>query len=284
MQVTAKPQVVVIVGGSGGIGRETAIRFAEHGAQVVLVARDTGKLQVAAAEVERRGGRVATFAADAANPRDVADLAQWLEDTYGRVDVLIYAAAVFFLSPVETLDIHRAREAMEINYWGAVQTTQALLPLVRCGQTKSIVYVSSVSVQCTPAFFTAYAASKHALRGFALSLRQELRPEGIHVGIISPGPVQTGLIEGQIHTGMYRVPPGVPVLQADKAARQIVAAILRRREEVTVPRRLGVAARLANAFPRLLEGYYRLTIRGWRQLVQQEIERERAAHRNRAAR
>ncbi|WP_051344265.1 SDR family NAD(P)-dependent oxidoreductase [Alicyclobacillus herbarius] len=266
--------VVVMVGGSGGIGRAAARQLAQSGAQVVLVARGKAGLDEAAAEICRQSGRQpAVYAADCARAADVKELAQWLRETYGKVDIFVYGAAVFALAPAEHLDIEEAKQAMDVNYWGAVRMTQALLPLIRNGTGKSIYYVSSVSVQCTPAFFTAYAASKHALRGFALSLRQELRPEGIHVGILSPGPVLTPLIEKYIHGGMYRLPPGVPVLGAEAAAREVVRAIRRRREETTIPRRLGVAARLAYAFPRLMESYYRLTIRGWDSLVLAETTR-----------
>ncbi|WP_067934700.1 SDR family NAD(P)-dependent oxidoreductase [Alicyclobacillus kakegawensis] len=276
MRVRTESPIVVIVGGSGGIGRAVAAQLTEQGASVVLVARGKPALEAAADEIERRTGRkAAVYAADCTEAEEVAGLSRWLAQTYGRVDILVYAAAVFSLAPAQSLDVEEAKQAMEINYWGAVRTTQALLPLIRRSQVRCIYYVSSVSVQCTPAFFTAYAASKHALRGFALALRQELRPQGIHVGILSPGPVLTPLIQGHIHSGMYRVPPGVPVLHPDTAARQIVRAIHKRRADVTIPRRLAPAARIAHVFPRLMEAYYRLTIRGWDQLVLEQTHQQR---------
>ncbi|MCL6547729.1 MAG: SDR family NAD(P)-dependent oxidoreductase [Alicyclobacillus sp.] len=263
-------EVVVVVGGSSGIGRETAKCFARAGANVVLVARGLDRLQKAAEEVRHEGGRVEVCAADVADPAQARKAASFVEERFGRADVLLYSAGVFYLAPAEHMDIEQAKTSMDVIYWGAVHATQAFLPLIRRGHRKSLVYLASLSVQCTPAFFTAYAAAKHALRGFALSLRQELRPEGIHVGVIFPGPVDTPLIEGHLHGEMYRLPPGVPVLQPEQAARGVYRCVLRRREEAVLPRWMGPAAAFALAFPRWLERYYRWTIPGWsRSLAEQ---------------
>ncbi|MCL6594410.1 MAG: SDR family NAD(P)-dependent oxidoreductase, partial [Alicyclobacillus sp.] len=209
--------------------------------------------------------------ADVSQPGAAAALARQVEQTLGRVDVLVYSAAVFHAAPVATLDLELARRAMDVNYWGAVSTVQAFLPLLRSGQRKCIALVSSLSVHCTPAFFAAYAAPKHALHGFALSLRQELAPEGIRVVLVAPGPVATGLIEGYLHGDLYRLPPGVPVLTPDVAARGLVKAVLQRRQQVVLPRRFSPLARLSIAFPAMLDAYYRWTLRGWRETVRQAV-------------
>lgn len=208
-------EVVVIIGGSGDIGKQAALLFAQQGAHVILIARGQENLQRAANFVCQEGNHVDVMAADVSDPQEVKRVAAWLEAKFGHVDVLIYGAAIFYLAPAETMDISHARSAMDINYWGAVYITRALLPLVRNSLRKSTVFISSMSVQCTPAFFTAYAAAKHALYGFVLFLRQELRPEAIHVAILSPGPVYTDLIADHIHRDMYRLPFGIPVLKPE---------------------------------------------------------------------
>ncbi|WP_290590567.1 SDR family NAD(P)-dependent oxidoreductase [Alicyclobacillus sp.] len=271
-------EVVVLIGGSGGIGRASAIRFAARGAHVVLVARGRSGLEAVAEEIARQGGQADVMPADMSNPEAVRQLAAEVANRHGRVDVLVYGAAVFYLAPAEGLQLDRTRQAMDINYWGAVHAVQAFLPLIRRGRRKSITFISSLSVPCTPAFFTAYAAPKHALHGFAQSLRQELRPEGIAVTLVTPGPVDTQLIEGHLHQDMYRLPLGVPVLTADQAAEGVIQAVLRRRAEWVVPRRFGLAARLSRAFPTLLDAYYRWTIPGWTQTVLRVTE----PHRGRA--
>jgi NAD(P)-dependent dehydrogenase (short-subunit alcohol dehydrogenase family) len=269
-------EVVVIIGGSSGIGRECARLFAKQGADTVLMARGRDRLDAVVAEILASGGQAHAVAADVSNHQDVRQAAEQIAAQHGRVDVLLYAAGAFYLSPVETMDIEAAKRLMEVNYWGAVSAAQAFLPLLRQGQGKTIVLLSSLSVPCTPPFFTAYAATKHALRGLALSLRQEVRPEGIRVLLASPGPVDTPLIEQHLHRDMYRLPPGIPVLQPEIAARQIVKAVRqKKRGEVVVPRRMSLAARLAYSYPSLVEWYYRLSVPGWSRSVLDQVSKQR---------
>ncbi|WP_169332838.1 SDR family NAD(P)-dependent oxidoreductase [Effusibacillus pohliae] len=268
---------MAIVGGSSGIGKETAKLFASRGARVILLARGKERLQAAARELERhdgeqQAGQVTILPTDVGAPEQVRQAAEQIAGKFGRLDVLIYGAAVFYLSPVETMDVQKARQSMDINYWGAVHVTQSFLPLIRKGNRKSMIYLSSLSTQCTPPFFTAYAATKHALRGFLLSLRQELRPEGIHVGIVSPGPTETPLIENDLHQNLYRLPPGIPVLTPETAAKAVLQAAFKRKRDVIVPGRIAAAARLASAFPSLVEMYYRLSVPGWNQLILAETK------------
>lgn len=260
-------EIVLIVGGSSGIGKEAAKLFAAQGAQVILLARGLDRLRETAREIEEQGGKVEILTADVASPDEMQKAAEMVGARFGRVDVLLYSAAVFYLSPAETMDLHLARQSMDINYWGAVNTAQAILPLIRKGKRKSLVFLSSLSAYTTPPFFTAYAATKYALRGFLLSLRQELNPEGIHVGMVSPGPVATPLIEKELHQEMYRLPFGIPVLQPEAAARGVLRAIAKQKQDLVIPRRINLPARLASIFPSLVEMYYRLTIPGWKQIL-----------------
>ena len=271
-------QVAVIVGGSSGIGRECALLFAKHGAETLLIARGRERLREVVDEIHSNGGNAQEFPADITSPDQVKQLADKIFSQFGRVDILIYGAASFYLSPVEMMDIDIAKHAMDVNYWGAVHVIQAFLPLIRNSQRKTIVLMSSLSVPCTPPFFAAYAATKHALHGLALSLRQELRPEGIRVQMIAPGPVETPLIEEYIHREMYRLPPGIPVLEPKKTAHQIFKAVIRGKQDVVIPNRMGWAARLAYAFPSLVESYYRLSVPDWNNAIQNEIEKQRRNH------
>lgn len=191
--------VVAVVGGSSGIGKESAKLFASRGAQVVLIARGAKRLRQTADEIRRQGGKAETIIADAGVPDEMQN--------------------------------------------------------------------------CVPPFFTAYAATKHALRGFLLSLRQELGPEGIHVGMVSPGPVDTPLIEKDLHRDMYRLPPGIPVLKPEAAAKGVLRTVIRRKKDFVVPARMALAARIGCVFPALVETYYRLTIPGWNKRVQSRIKR-----------
>ncbi|GMA63718.1 SDR family oxidoreductase [Alicyclobacillus fastidiosus] len=145
-------QVVAIVGGSSGIGRESALLFATQGTQTLLIARGRERLRESVDEIRANGGKAQEFPADITSPDEVIQLANQIRSQFGRVDVLIYGAAEFYLSPVEMMDCGLAKHAMEVNYWGAVNVTQAFLSLIRNGERKTIVFISSLSVPCTPPF------------------------------------------------------------------------------------------------------------------------------------
>jgi short-subunit dehydrogenase len=136
-----------------------------------------------------------------------------------------------------------------------------MLPLVRLGTRRSIVNLSSFAGRLAPPNWSAYAATKHAVQAYSHSLRQELRRERIHVGIVMPGPIRSPMTEGLLHTPAYPVPVGVPVLEPEQVAEAIVRCVLRRRLEVTVPGRFGPILRLAAAYPRLVDLVYRAYVR-----------------------
>ncbi|HET7322009.1 MAG TPA: SDR family NAD(P)-dependent oxidoreductase [Longimicrobiaceae bacterium] len=249
-------EVVVVTGGSSGIGLAAAHRFARQGARVVLVARDPERLERARAEV---GGNALALSADLTSPEAVATLAESLARDLGRVDVLVNSAGQLELGPAEELGPETAERLMRVNYLGPVRTTLACLPLLRRGERRSIVNVASVAGKIAPPFMGAYAASKAALTAYTYSLRQELRPEGFQVALVSPGPVDTPMTQGRLHTRHYPLPPGTVVVSADQAADAVLAVVERRRAEVVVPLRLGFAARLGQLFPSLVDAVYRRT-------------------------
>ncbi|WAH44455.1 SDR family oxidoreductase [Alicyclobacillus fastidiosus] len=132
-----------MVGGSSGIGRECALLLAKQGTETLLIARGKERLQEVVDEIQLTGGKVQAFAADVTSPEEVEQVADQIGSQFGRLDVLIYGAAAFYLSPVEMMDIGIAKHVMEVNYWGAVNTIQAFFLLIRNGQRKSIVLILS---------------------------------------------------------------------------------------------------------------------------------------------
>lgn len=250
-----RDEVVLITGGSSGIGLATAERFARAGARVVLVARDPARLADAAAGL---GGAARALPADITSLADTRRVAGEVAATEGRLDVLINCAGQFEVGPAEEAGPELAERLVRVNYLGAVNSIHALLPLLRAGRRRSIVNVSSLAGKVAPPFMAAYAASKFALAGYTHSLRQELRPEGFHVGLVSPAPVDTPMIEGRIGTRYYPLPPGIGVLTPDATANAIFRVVERRSADRTLPARLSPLARLGQAFPLLVDGVYRL--------------------------
>jgi len=246
--------VVVITGGSSGIGLATARRFASLGARVWLIARNEAKLASAVASL---GGDVRPFAADVTDRDRLRELAAHVAEGEGRVDVLVNSAGQLELGSAEESAAVMAERLMRVNYLGVAWTVAALLPLLRAGRRPSIVNLSSFAGRAAPHNWSAYAASKHALQAYSNSLRQELGRDRIHVGIVMPGPIRSPMTDDLLYTENYPIPPGLPVLTVEPVAAAIVRCVRRRRAEVTVPGYFGPLLRIAAAFPRAVDLLYR---------------------------
>jgi NAD(P)-dependent dehydrogenase (short-subunit alcohol dehydrogenase family) len=249
-----RDEVVLITGGSSGIGLAAAHRFVAKGARVWLTARDEARLAAAAAQL---GPSAHYLAADVTDPASLDYLVACLRARENRLDVLLNSAGQLHLAAADADAGDLAERLMRVNYLGMARVVSATLPLLRVGSRRSIVNLSSFVGRLVPPFWSAYAASKHAVQAYSHALRQELRPEGFHVGIVLPGPVQSAMTDGLFHTALYPVPFGVPIMQPERVADAIVNCVLRRRSEVTVPAHFAPLLRLASAFPRLVDLFYR---------------------------
>lgn len=247
-------EVVLITGGSSGIGLATARLFSELGARVILAARDPDRL---AAAVTAVGGDTRGVAADFTQPEQVRTLAADVAAAEGRLDVLINSAGQFEVGPAEQAGPEIAERLMRVNYLGAVNAMHAFLPLLRSGQRRSIVNVASLAAKIAPPYMAAYAASKSALGAYTHALRQELKGEGFHIGLVSPGPVSTPMIEGRVRTTYYPLPPGVEIISPEVAARAILRAVRRRVPDMIVPGKLSAVLRVGQAFPLMVDRVYR---------------------------
>jgi len=247
-------EVVLITGGSSGIGLAAARLFVASGARVWLTGRSQQKLEGAAAEL---GGGVSIHASDVTDPDSLAGLVEALSKREGHIDVLLNSAGQLDLAGVTESADQVAERLIQVNYLGLTRMVAAALPLVRAGSRRSIVNLSSFVGKLAPPYWSAYAASKHAVQAYSHCLRQELRPERIHVGIVLPGPVVSPMTDGLLNTAMYPVPIGVPVMKPERVAKAIVGCVLHRRAEIAVPRYFGPILKLAAAFPQLVDLAYR---------------------------
>jgi short-subunit dehydrogenase len=246
-----KHRVVLITGASGGIGLATARALAGPDTQLFLAGRRPERLNAAAAALQ-----AVPLLADLSDAADVAHMVEAVQHKAGHLDVLVNCAGQLEVGPAEQLGVAVAEQLIRVNYLGAIRVVHACLPLLRMGEQPVIVNVSSFAGRVAPPFMAAYAASKFALNGYSHALRQELRPEGIHVGLVLPGPVDTPMVHGRLGGVHYPVPPGVPTLSAVRVARAILAVITQRSPEVIVPWRLRAVGRLASAYPGLVDRLY----------------------------
>ncbi|MFJ4161081.1 SDR family NAD(P)-dependent oxidoreductase [Microbacterium testaceum] len=252
------PQVVVITGGSRGIGRATALRFARAGARLVLVARDEEALASAAAECRDRGAEVQTAAVDltlADGPRRAVDLALM---RFGRIDVWVASASVFSYGSVEdTPDAVRDR-VMETNLTGHMRAARAVLPHFLARGTGTIVFVGSLYSQVAGPYVSSYVAAKHGLLGFTRSLRQEmLAHRGIRVKIVLPASIDTPIYQRAANSTGRTPFPLPPVVSADRVARAIVRVTRGPRHEVGVGAAQFVIRPLQFFAPRVYDRFIR---------------------------
>ncbi|TGE13479.1 SDR family oxidoreductase [Hymenobacter elongatus] len=251
-------QVIWITGASAGIGEALAQEFARAGARLVLSARNVAALQRVA--IACAPAQVLVLPLDLTKAESFPSCVEQVLARYGRIDVLVNNGGISQRSlALETsLDVHR--RLMEVNYFGTVALTQAVLPQLIRQQRGQIVVVSSLVGLFGSPYRSAYAASKHALHGFFDSLRAELWQTGISVTLICPGFIRTGVsINALTADGS---PQGTMDAATDqglcpeKLAHAAVRAIAQRRREVYIGGRetLGVYVKrfVPGLFSRLL--------------------------------
>src|SRR3954449_2632867 len=170
---------VVITGASSGIGRATALAFAEAGSNVVLAARREEPLRAAAQECERRGASALAVPTDVRDAAAVNRLGSAAAERFGRIDVWVNNAAVTLFSRFEAAPADLWREVMETNFFGYANGARAVLPVFRSQGGGTLINTGSVNSYVGAPYVSSYVASKHAIRGFAECLRDEVRGAGI---------------------------------------------------------------------------------------------------------
>jgi NAD(P)-dependent dehydrogenase (short-subunit alcohol dehydrogenase family) len=164
----------VITGASAGLGRAIAHEFGAAGARVGLIARDLPALEATAAEVERLGGRAATYVADVSDDRAVEAAAASFEDRLGLIDIWVNNAMVSVFSPIKEMEAEEFRRVTEVNYLGYVHGTLAALRRMLPRDRGRIIQIGSALAFRSIPLQSAYCATKHAIAGFTDSLRCEL--------------------------------------------------------------------------------------------------------------
>ena len=233
-------KTVWITGASSGIGKALAIRLAQNGARLVLSGRDEAALHDVGAECDATG----TVAKPLICPFDMAehtifpDVVQHVLERKGGVDILINNAGVGQRAAAIHCDPHVVHEIMNVNFFGPVFLTQALLPsMIRRGKGR-IVVVSSVLGKSHLPGRSAYVASKHALQGYFNTLRTELSQSGLGITIVCPGWIATHISQNALtSTGSaFLRTTGVTSrkMSADSCAHHIARAIATEKNEATM--------------------------------------------------
>ncbi len=230
-------KVVLITGASSGIGKAAAIKCAEAGAEVLLVARTPEKLEETKATIEEAGGTAHIHQCDLSNLEDVERMASEVLEQHGRVDVLVNNAGRSIRRSVELSyeRFHDFERTMQLNYFGALRLILSLLPAMRKPSKGrkggQIINVSSIGVQTHTPRFSAYVASKAALDAWSRCVASEVVDDGVHITTIYMPLVRTPMIAP---TKMY---DAFPTSTPEEAAEMITNAMINKPKKVAT--RLG---------------------------------------------
>jgi NAD(P)-dependent dehydrogenase (short-subunit alcohol dehydrogenase family) len=233
LSAAVRGRVVLITGASSGIGRATAVKVADAGATVLLVARSVDKLEETKREIEMAGGVAHVHRCDMSDMDDIARMAEEVLAYHGRVDVLVNNAGRSIRRSVGlSYDrFHDYERTMQLNYFGPVRLILALLPSMRANKSGHIIDVSTIGTQTNPPRFSAYVASKAALDAFGRVIASEVFGDGVNITTIHMPLVRTPMIAP---TRMYDM---FPAATPEEAAEMIAKAMISRPKKVAT--RLG---------------------------------------------
>jgi NAD(P)-dependent dehydrogenase (short-subunit alcohol dehydrogenase family) len=263
-------RVVLVTGGSRGLGLELAREFGRRGARVAICARDDDTLARAREDLARRGVSVFAMPADIGDPAQAGGVVRAVLDRWDALDVLVNNAGTITVGPLETMRLGDFEEHMRTNFWGAVNVTLAALPHMRARGDGRIVDVVSIGGQVAVPHLLPYDASKFALAGFSEGLAAEAAPWGISVTTVYPGLMRTGSPRNALFKGRHRaeyawfsISDAIPGLAMDvtRAAGRIVDACHRRDRVVTLTLPARLAAAVHAAAPGLTIGLLALAAR-----------------------
>ena len=191
-------QVVLVVGASSGIGRETAIRFAKEGARVMAAARRKDRLRALQQEMAAGNTPIEIAVADASNVEDMEGLVKHTRERMGEIDILVYNSGTNIKDRALTkLTPANWNMMVSVNMNGAFYATQAALPGMRQRGRGHLIYVASISAVVPDVSGAAYQAAKRGLLGMAHAVRVEEKENGIRTCVVCPGLVDTEILENR---------------------------------------------------------------------------------------
>lgn len=192
---------VLITGASQGIGKATALLFAQNGYDVVLAARMSDRLNRVAQEISALGREALAVSTDISDPQQVNTLAEKALAAYGSIDVLVNNAGICSTGPFEHTSLADWQKIINLNLWGYIYMTHALIPQFLARGAGTIINVGSFGGKVPLPYMTAYCTSKYAITGFTETLRLELEPKGIQVCGVHPSATKSAFLERALFRG-----------------------------------------------------------------------------------
>lgn len=195
MNITFENKVVLITGATSGIGKASALAFAESGAKVVVSGRREPEGQAVVAEIKAAGGEATFIRADVAKEADVEALIAGTLAAYGRLDVAFNNAGVEMGGPIPDVNEADYHRVFDINVWGVLASMKHEIPAMLKTGGGSIINTSSIAGHIGMAGAAIYIASKHAVEGLTKTAALEVAAQGIRVNAVAPGPIVTDMLD-----------------------------------------------------------------------------------------
>lgn len=250
-------RVVVITGGSRGLGLLMARELKKEGARLALLARDREELLRAKSQLDC-GSSVLAITCDVSERAGVQHAMEIVMQHFGRVDMLINNAGIIQVGPLENMTYSDYHAAMNVHFWGALHCTEAVLPYMRRRRSGRIVNIASIGGLIAVPHLAPYAASKFAVVGYSDAVRAEVAKDGIRVTTVCPGLMRTGsptnaLMKGQHEAefAWFGALSSLPLVSIDarRAARKIIDAARRGTPHLTITPQARLAAILDRLMP-----------------------------------
>jgi NAD(P)-dependent dehydrogenase (short-subunit alcohol dehydrogenase family) len=242
-------QIVAIIGASSGIGRETALRFAQKGAKVVVSARNELGLNSLVTEIQAAGGEAEAIQGDVADFTQVKAIADYAVKQYGRLDTWVHCAATGILAPFAEITPEEFKRVIDVTLMGQVYGAMAALPYLKQEGRGAMIHISSMEGRRALPLQSPYSTAKHGLEGFLESLRVELQHEKIPISItsIKPAVINTPFYN-HVLTKLGVKPTGLPPYYSPKL---VAEAILHTAEHPTRDFIVGDVGRILDIAQRL---------------------------------
>jgi len=252
MELTGK--VAVVTGSSMGIGEAIAKIFAEDGASVVLLSRDTGRSEAARSRVGSVE-RTLALSCDVRHREEIDRVISLTLHHFGHIDIWVNNAGHGLIDSVARMDMGACRDMFETNLFGALSAMQAVLPIMKQQNSGTIINISSVAGHVPLAYSAAYSGTKFALNAMGKAARVELRNRNVNVLTVCPGYVRTEFSSNAVRGGeLKRVRPSqVRGISAERVARATLAGYKANKREVIVPWTMHPVIKLYQLFPGIVE-------------------------------
>jgi len=244
-----KEKIILITGASDGIGKQLAIDLAMRGAVIIACGRSPARLESVLTELRRASPRSISIRCDVRSRAEVHQMIGNVLAQFPMIDILINNAGIGMRKPFVETPLETIEELMRTNYLGAVYCTYEVLPSMLARGHGHIVNISSVAGHIGTLNMAGYCASKFAINGFSESLYHELKPRGIAVSVVSPGPVKTSFNRSFAHT--WPRSPKSFIISPESVSQTVLTIIEKKRFEMITPRSFALICGVKRFMPGL---------------------------------